>query len=562
MMMIDFESLLEFEESLGQGLDHSHAILSRALENKVDHLRLNDEDEQDSISSINLSSPINLDEIVQEYNILEDEFAACTSCGHSFNDKDTTSTTSRMTCCQFQIEFNSTVGPSLEKSYWTSFLENPTRTISTLPYYTEFLCLKQGIPNSLRSSIWKKLFLLNSSYLPRSIQLIYQNFQHSYNVEVSQQIQKDLCRTFPTIDFFRKTETIDDLSTILNVYANYDAELGYCQGLLFLVGVLYHHLNSDCELTFHALTNIMEIETELHDIFTPSLMFPTLNKWFGEFTHILKQADEELYTHLTSFTDLSTFLYQWWLSFMSSHTPNFTIINRQMDLCMLQGWKIGLFKLSLGLIISNKPILLNIKQGDEEVVYQHMLNESKWGIIINDLDAFFGELLFSWNDALFLDVESIQAPSVSAPASISIFDSLKALSSLTIKSSTMNRERSNTLSSLINQSSASIFSSNTTVCQVGNNELDSVYSDVSEDSQTEARSLISYLKIPTFSKKEGNKENGDELVMENELLKGLLSRAYDLLDETCLGKQAEVTLLRKEISKVLGGDVRGSAREE
>ncbi|KAI5961086.1 hypothetical protein CANMA_003860 [Candida margitis] len=606
--MIDFESLLEFEECLSQestSLDNS-SILNN-LENKIDHLTFKEEEEDQSdffstssttTSSTNLSTRSSLEEIIASYDITQDEFATCFKCGTNLS----VTTTNHKSCCQSTIDRTSTIASNLESLYWTSFIDNPTRTINTLPFYTE-LVLKQGIPNCIRSHVWQKLFLLNYDSIPKSIKLVYVNFQHSYSLEVSQQIEKDLTRTFPTVGFFQNQTTIDDLSTILNVYANYDLELGYCQGLLFLVGVLYHHLQS-CELTFYALTTIMETELELHDIFTAEHMSNTLNLWFYQFSHILKTVDLQLYNHLaTCQVNMQTFLFQWWLSFMSSHTADLSIINRVMDLCQFQGWKIGMMKISLGLLIVNKPILMTLESSDEEVVYQHLLNESKWGNVANDLDLFFGDLLFSWSDELFmnppqpahnvdLSVASTTKPRVSTPSS-SLLNTFKSLS-LNLKqkspvkpsSSThrspytgLSRERSSTTTSNnsgINNSmitsTTSVFSTSTHAPNLNkNSELDSIYSDVSEVSSQQSgndiKSFTDYLKLPSFgpnihkrndtgdnlsgSNSSSSSNSRESLLMnENEALKYLLKQAYATLGKDGVEKE-ETDTLRSQIEKMV-----------
>ncbi|RLV96598.1 Rab GTPase-activating protein 1 [Spathaspora sp. JA1] len=531
--MIDYDSLLEFEEALSQASISDNVILLQNLEIKIDFARSDEEYQSDSDDTHQDLESI-LNSTIAEYKIQEDEFATCKNCGGSL-----TCPTLYKSCCHSFVDRDCVIGSKLEESYWLSFLENPTRTINTLPNYTEFLCLKQGIPNPIRCLIWKKLFLLNGN-IPQSSKFVYQNFQHSYYSEVSKQISKDLGRTFPSVKSFGKQETINNLSTILNVYANYDLKLGYCQGLLFLVGVLYFHLNSDCELTFHALINIMETEPELHDIFTTSTMSETLNCWFYEFCYILKKSDPELYTHLTELVEMQTFLYQWWLSFMSSHSPDLSIVNRSMDFCLFQGWKVGLFKISLGLLISNKPILMTLTEGDEEVIYQHLLNESKWGNVINDLDRFFGDVLFSWDDTLFLHKQEVK-PSGS-PKSI-----LNSLKTLTLKPFTSFSATTSPVASIdkteSNRSSNSVFSSTQT-----KNELESICSDASELSQT--KSFSDYLKLPYLSPRKDSKieeEITSELMVENEVLRSLLKKAYLILDDD----GDDRTQLRQEIAKAV-----------
>ncbi len=53
-------------------------------------------------------------------------------------------------------------------------------------------------------------------------------------------IQRDLARTFPGLEMFREEggEGQTKLERVLRAYSVYDAFVGYCQGLGFLVGPL------------------------------------------------------------------------------------------------------------------------------------------------------------------------------------------------------------------------------------------------------------------------------------------------------------------------------------
>ncbi|KAK6464631.1 rab-GTPase-TBC domain-containing protein [Scheffersomyces coipomensis] len=583
--MIDYESLIEFEESLSSCSDYGTTILQNNIELKIECLRYSsgsltdsdsdgDEDSESNFESdekledVNEAQQIEISEdkfnqIFKNYHFKNDEFSTCNKCGRSLANED-----DYQKCCLSYIEIKQQINSNLEKSYWISLLNNPTRTINTLPYYTQLLFLQQGgIPNQIRSLIWKKLFLLSNKKIPQSIKYVYQNFQHSYNVEISKQISKDLNRTFPTISFFKQEKVIQNLSTILNVYANYDVELGYCQGLLFLVGVLYHNFNQNSLLTFYSLINIMENEPQLHNIFSTFTMASTLNNWYLEFLNLLKSVDSQLFNHLIEFVEFKPFLYQWWLSFISSHSPDSSIINRIIDFCLIQGWKIGLFKISLGLIISNKPILMSLSKGEEEIIYQHLLNESKWSNVINNLDLFFGQLLLSWDEALFLNFEKLDDKLLDDDGYHDehfnpIIDKFKKLSlnlrSLSNQGVTSLRNRSNSSSiNTLNQSTTSVFS--TTHNQNSNNssskhELESIYSDVSDVSSNENKSFTDYLKLPTF-KKSPTADNestvsaaSSALIVENNTLKVLLKKAMELIDENQVdGADA----LKSDIMKVM-----------
>lgn len=523
--MIDYTTLCEFEDALSRESTNNSSLLLTNLERRIEYKRNENELETPNPNHDNKPLKDVLFDTFKQYDITKDEFATCIKCGSLLSCKE-----NYKKCCKQVSEQQFSVGSRLEESFWLAFLQNPTSTVNTFPLCTEFLCLKNCIPNPIRSLIWNKLFLLDSSEPPQSSKLIFKNFQHSYNSEISQQIAKDLNRTFPNVNFFNQQRTVADLSTILNVFANYDVELGYCQGLIFLVGVLYYHLEQDNELVFYALVNVMETEPELHDIFTTSTMADTLSKWNDEFLQMLEQVDPQLHHHLLSFVEPQVFLYQWWLSFMSSHSPDLSIVNRIIDFCMFQGWKTGLLRISLGLLICNKPILMAMTKGDEEVVYQHLLNESKWGNVVNNLDSFFGDLLFSWNSEpiqqVFTDTRIIGEES-SVNQVLSPIKSFVTNFSPFKKSRDPKSDRNKPSPDSSTKSVNSFEFTDTESSQDGNS---SPFSKASEPS-TLFESTDSTIEV--------------SLRMENEALKELLKKAYGMIEPN----SREAISLRNEIVK-------------
>ncbi|KAI5965373.1 uncharacterized protein KGF55_001594 [Candida pseudojiufengensis] len=590
--MIDFESLIEFEESLCIGYLNDHKILLNNLSLKIEHLRSNEEDhieislneegsedeEEDDITSIQSNIEIENKDIITElkqtidlYDITKDEFLTCIDCGNHLNIPILTKP-----CCISYKEYTQNLlrnKNSLDYKYWLSFIDNPTRTINSLPYLTEFY-LKNKLPQNLRSSIWIKLYLLNLNKIPNSINFIFKNFQHSYNLEISNQISKDLKRTFPNLIFFQNQKTIDDLTIVLNLYSNYDLELGYCQGLIFLVGIIYYNLNQSSKLTFFALTNIMEIEKELHEIFTSNKMKSTLNLWFLQFLRILKEVNLEIYEFFKQdFKIMKIFLFQWWLSFLSSHIPynGSNIINLIMDFCHFQSWKIGIFKLSLGLLIINKELLSNLDfNKDEEIILQFLLNEDKWNSVLKNIDGFFGELLFSWDDNLFLnlpnefnkfenslindDIDNDEIVNKLNPQQrkLPILSSIKAISQIFKQQQPKiyKRERSNTTTSSI-ISTISTNSSNTSITNNNNSKL-SLFSNTFKNFKIDSNNSI-YSTQQEIQKDSENLDNEiDLLTIENEKLKNLLRQSYFMINNRNNGiDEFNVKCLSDEIGKVL-----------
>lgn len=573
MADIDYESLLEFEESLRSSVASDNLLLQFNLEQKIDSNRVLkfEDDVSDDVSDVAAHFLLqDLDNMLAQYYFTKDEFLNCSHCGKKLNEPENYGN-----CCRDFVENHSTISSSLEKSYWLSFINYPSRTINTLPSYTELLFLQKGVPCQLRSLIWKKILLIDCHHtnytVPKSSKVIFNNFQHSYSASISKQISKDLRRTFPLAEFFKQPSTITQLSTILNVYANYDIELGYCQGLLFLVGALHYQFQDDSILTFHCLSSIMESEVELHNIFTTNLMSTTLDKWCNEFIYVLEKIDKELYDHLIQFVDFKVFLFQWWLSFVSSHTPDLSLVNRIMEFCLIQGWKIGMFKISVGLLLVNKPILMTLSPGDEEVVYQHLLNESKWGITMNSLNLFFGTLLLSWDDSLFMNLTKLEKVSTAnihkhkrTPSSM--MEKLRGLKLNTnlsnpsnaslvssANSSTSSRERSNSDNSFNNnnQSSLSVFSIKKPV----DGENESLYSDLTSEhscddnmsySQDTKSMFPDFLKLPRYLQKGSESKelvSNQELKQEIEMLKSLLTEASSYVSDEELKNKISTVLM-------------------
>lgn len=510
------ESLLEFEESLSTMATPSTLLMSN-LDLKVDLNRFSASSDCEPVTEETLLARF------ASHDYANDVTSTCTTCGCA-------TSTSAAACCARYVESQRLgFASSLEKEYWVAFFANPYKTIVALPNYTRMVFFQTGVPFQLRGLVWQKLILVNQvnhTGVPEELMMLFRNFQHLYNRDVAKQINKDLTRTFPHIAFFQQPDTVDALLTVLNVYANYDLELGYCQGLLFLVGTLYYHFRHR-ELTFHTLCKIMDCEPELRSIFVPTTMSATLDRWNRQFLAIFARLDPQLAAHLTLFCDCSVFLYQWFLLSTLIHSPAFLVNNRIVDFCLMEGWKVGIFKVSAGLLLRNKPILMSFGPGDEEVVYQHLLNDLKWGSVINDVTAFFGDLLVSWDDRLFADMDAaLVVPKTKAHKRSGSFmvDMLKTLS--------------------ISHPPASAGSSSESLPKLANRSQVSVFSSTKADSESICSDLTSLSSDARLATRKNSDpfHAMDAVLLENQMLKFLLAKAYDKLTDE---------LLRTAISEAL-----------
>lgn len=91
-----------------------------------------------------------------------------------------------------------------------------------------------GVPASIRGMVWQ---LLCKGKNPQ-LETVYFTLQ-SRDTTMEKQITRDLARTFPKHEYFQNEGPGQEaLFNILKAYSLYDVEVGYCQGISFVVGAL------------------------------------------------------------------------------------------------------------------------------------------------------------------------------------------------------------------------------------------------------------------------------------------------------------------------------------
>ena len=91
-----------------------------------------------------------------------------------------------------------------------------------------------------------------------------------------------------------------------------DNEVGYCQGLSFIVGVLLIHVKNSEENAFELLKFLL-IDLNLREQYKPDML--AFQKHMYQFTRLLHDLSYEIYSHLEE-NDVTTSLYAapWFLS--------------------------------------------------------------------------------------------------------------------------------------------------------------------------------------------------------------------------------------------------------
>ena len=89
---------------------------------------------------------------------------------------------------------------------------------------------------------------------------VYEYYKSQYNEAYERQIKKDLERTCAGNELFKKPhlDGSNPLYNVVNAYAHYDIEIGYCQGICFIAALLLHYLKEEQD-AFFCLVHVLKV---------------------------------------------------------------------------------------------------------------------------------------------------------------------------------------------------------------------------------------------------------------------------------------------------------------
>lgn len=165
----------------------------------------------------------------------------------------------------------------------------------------------KGIPNKLRPEAWKRL--LNVDDMIQKNQGVYQQMltlARAFSTE-TRQIDFDVNRQFREHIYYceRYSTKQKSLFNVLIAYSMYNMELGYCQGMAGVAGILLMYM--DEEEAFWALSIFMcDPKYAMHGLFIEG--FPKLQRFLSHHDRILAKFLPKLHKHFAKHT-LDAILY-------------------------------------------------------------------------------------------------------------------------------------------------------------------------------------------------------------------------------------------------------------
>ncbi|NXO89452.1 TBCD1 protein, partial [Certhia brachydactyla] len=241
---------------------------------------------------------------------------------------------------------------------WEKMLSTPGRSKIKFDVEKIHSAVGQGVPRHHRGEIWK--FLAEQYHLKHQFPSKQQPKDIPYKELLKQLTSQqhailiDLGRTFPTHPYFSAQLGAGQLSlyNILKAYSLLDQEVGYCQGLSFVAGVLLLHMSE--EDAFKMLKFLM-FDMGLRKQYRPDMTILQIQMY--QLSRLLHDYHRDLYNHLEEH-EIGPSLYAapWFLTMFASQFP-LGFVSRVFDMLFLQGSE-AIFKVALSLLGSHKPLIL------------------------------------------------------------------------------------------------------------------------------------------------------------------------------------------------------------
>ncbi|XP_053433441.1 TBC1 domain family member 1 isoform X3 [Nycticebus coucang] len=241
---------------------------------------------------------------------------------------------------------------------WEKMLSTPGRSKIKFDMEKMHSAVGQGVPRHHRGEIWK--FLAEQFHLKHQFPSKQQPKEVPYKELLKQLTSQqhailiDLGRTFPTHPYFSAQLGAGQLSlyNILKAYSLLDQEVGYCQGLSFVAGILLLHMSE--EEAFKMLKFLM-FDMGLRKQYRPDMIILQIQMY--QLSRLLHDYHRDLYNHLEEH-EIGPSLYAapWFLTVFASQFP-LGFVARVFDMIFLQGSEV-IFKVALSLLGSHKPLIL------------------------------------------------------------------------------------------------------------------------------------------------------------------------------------------------------------
>ncbi|VUZ44134.1 unnamed protein product [Hymenolepis diminuta] len=217
----------------------------------------------------------------------------------------------------------------------------------------------KGIPPRIRPRVWPILLNVASAKKDR----VYDDMRKYAFVSSTyiEQIDLDINRTFRSTTFFNESfgPRQQVLFRILAAYSMYNTEVGYCQGMSDIAGMLLIYI-MDEEEAFWALAQLLDgPRHKMHCLFVRD--FPGLRRYFTHHERVLKTHLRKVWKHFRKEqVDTSTYALKWYMQCFLGRLP-ISLTLRIWDIYLLEGEK-AMVAMAYNILKMHKQRLLRMDQ--------------------------------------------------------------------------------------------------------------------------------------------------------------------------------------------------------
>ncbi|KAF9958847.1 GTPase-activating protein [Mortierella alpina] len=251
-------------------------------------------------------------------------------------------------------------GEDVDWDYWGALMHDYNAVVKRNPKQLTTM-IQKGVPSALRGLIWQLLAKSKDAQLEATYaELLKSTSSHE------KQITRDMSRTFPNHEYFQADGVGQEaLFNVVKAYSLYDTEVGYCQGLSFVVGPLL--LNMPDEEAFCMLVRMMS-NYEMRGHYTPDMS--TLQLRLYQFEQLMEETIPLVYKHLRNQGIRSTmYASQWFMTLFAYKFP-LELVFRVYDIILVEGIE-SMLRFAIALLKINHDKILGL---DFEVLIEFLKN--------------------------------------------------------------------------------------------------------------------------------------------------------------------------------------------
>ncbi|KAJ1922591.1 GTPase-activating protein, partial [Coemansia sp. S17] len=257
---------------------------------------------------------------------------------------------------------------SADWDFWGMLISDYDRVSKTSPRKLA-RAVHLGIPAPIRGTVWQLMSgsRAESELLGTAFRRLQGQALDEAQLKHEKLIRQDVARTFPRDAYFREAggPGQEGLYSVLRAYSLYDADVGYCQGLAFVVGPLLLHMPD--EEAFCVLVRLMAAYG-LRGHFLPAM--DDLHLRLFQFDHVLHATLPRLAKHLDQQGVKPTMYASQWLMTLFAYRLPLHLAVRLFDVVFAEGLD-ALLRVAVAVLKRSQPRLLALEF--EAIV--HYLND-------------------------------------------------------------------------------------------------------------------------------------------------------------------------------------------